>query len=135
MRFISPAFKASRTREGCLIASGRQAAPRELNGRGAAPEPPSVALRAPEGLHVSSSPPRDLCNHPHGESAASDPIPHGPLPRRAARDPPRVVSTDNPTGPANSRACTYRQLRGDIIDAVSKCVRVRILAECCRCVM
>ncbi|KAG6449710.1 hypothetical protein O3G_MSEX006181 [Manduca sexta] len=26
--------------------------------------PPSVAPQAPEGLHVSSHPPRDLCNHP-----------------------------------------------------------------------
>ncbi|KPJ14758.1 hypothetical protein RR48_06932 [Papilio machaon] len=111
-----------------------------------------VAPRAPEGLHVSQLPPRDLCNHQHGESAASAPLPppdrplgrptrvYLPLPRQPL-SPPRLISTDNSRRKHRRPAlCNNRQLRRDIIDAVStgaRSVRIRGLLNsmACECVI
>ncbi|KPJ03961.1 hypothetical protein RR46_07720 [Papilio xuthus] len=116
------------------------------------PPAESVAPRAPEGLHVSQLPPRDLCNHPHGESAASAPLPppdrplgrptraYLPLPRQPL-SPPRLISTDNSRRKHRRPAlCNNRQLRRDIIDAVSTgacSVRIRGLLHymACECVI
>ncbi|CAG4946857.1 unnamed protein product [Colias eurytheme] len=95
----------------------------------------SVASRAPcpRGAARVLAVSRDLCNHPHGESAASEPLPPSPpsTPRlRPANSFRRDVRTlALPPVPHDKLKTSLDpyvlcQLSGDIIDAVSTGVRI-----------